>query len=699
GFGGVFKGVGLAGILAKKGYKSLHGDHANASGEHLASQQDELAKLMAEFERLSRMEQAEAPRAAFEQAKIDKALRAAGKVERDSSNAPFFLSGENVVLTSGMKIGDPVFVGDLSVPNANLVGMLQSRRGKAALIVQMKDQPPHMVPEVSVKTDKLSQVPKQVTAEGTFFVIGGKIYEQASVQGENTLLKPRADYRVLSWNQVISQSRRNEILAHANDNDPFARRAEAHPPGDVTLVSDANTTYKDWVMAGNDNFSTTKVKLKDGKEVSVEFLGINPDEPEVRMFIQVLQARLESLGPSERQWLETPEFKITVAETLHNYQRHNNISPSHLSDAEAFGWGPGATFENVAALHNDGHAVFLMNFKDKDGKLVSLSNLSPEKMRSNFESLVDHEIIGHAQDWAMKRVSDSPEFYQLASNTKALEAIAKHLGVSIESLRREHPQVSAMESNKARPQEVHSLRLAYNPNLRSALREITADLLANPKLASNNPELQALSNYLHTRARLFNTPEPMQGNVAAQIAHLESVERDVMLLNALHAEDGIRRQTLVLKAFEKELKDTGLEAAGWKIFPTQEGSPADKAGADFLMVHQNGAVHFLDLKTESQANAARFIPGIRQAGVIEVRSSDFDNLNFFPRKEFLRINGQHQLVALAKSEAPFNFNSMAIPSALNKGVEHAIAQNTAFVTSLSRSKSPSTEHLIYADYL
>lgn len=109
-----------------------------------------------------------------------------------------------------------------------------------------------------------------------------------------------------------------------------------------------------------------------------------------------------------------------------------------------------------------------------------------------------------------------------------------------------------------------------------------------------------------------------------------------------------------------ELKKEGKIGAEWQLYPSVSQSPADKVGADYLLVNtKTGAFHFLDATLkENKEN----VFGLRAGGVLIVDNRLFDEFSALKTNEGgdiglaaqkLETDISGQIESLAKSNTPF----------------------------------------------
>lgn len=109
-----------------------------------------------------------------------------------------------------------------------------------------------------------------------------------------------------------------------------------------------------------------------------------------------------------------------------------------------------------------------------------------------------------------------------------------------------------------------------------------------------------------------------------------------------------------------ELKKEGKIGAEWQLYPSVSQSPADKVGADYLLVNtKTGAFHFLDATLKENKDN---VFGLRAGGVLIVDNRLFDEFSALKTNESgdiglaaqkLETDISSQIESLAKSTTPF----------------------------------------------
>lgn len=136
------------------------------------------------------------------------------------------------------------------------------------------------------------------------------------------------------------------------------------------------------------------------------------------------------------------------------------------------------------------------------------------------------------------------------------------------------------------------------------------------------------------------------------------------------AGDRAQRNTYILLRDKilPELKSQGKIGAEWQLFPTTAQSPADKVGADYLLVNtKTGAFHLLDATLkENKGN----VFALRAGGVIVVDNRLFDALSALKTTDGgaigeaatqLKTDISQQITSLTKSNTPFKLGPDGTP--------------------------------------
>jgi hypothetical protein len=134
----------------------------------------------------------------------------------------------------------------------------------------------------------------------------------------------------------------------------------------------------------------------------------------------------------------------------------------------------------------------------------------------------------------------------------------------------------------------------------------------------------------------------------------------------------------------------------WQVFPTQPRSPADRCGADYLMVNsRTGEFHILDATVNSEKVATqKSIAQMRSGGVIEYDSSwfsrgllDGDN----PDAALFRQNLVQQLKELSNQPSLLKFGDTPFPDVQERDTQTSLAQVKRFQQWLNTSAENATE--------
>ncbi|MBZ0189220.1 MAG: hypothetical protein K8F91_23450, partial [Candidatus Obscuribacterales bacterium] len=123
----------------------------------------------------------------------------------------------------------------------------------------------------------------------------------------------------------------------------------------------------------------------------------------------------------------------------------------------------------------------------------------------------------------------------------------------------------------------------------------------------------------------------------------------------------------------KDMKQNGDIGPDWQVYPTAKDSPADLAGADFLLVNQKtGDFHILDATAnpEKFANPGQHnVPHIRQKGLIFFENNWFDEIGSIKvddtrvgvdAQEF-QTRLREQLAELTREPSPFRLGETPLP--------------------------------------
>jgi hypothetical protein len=194
-----------------------------------------------------------------------------------------------------------------------------------------------------------------------------------------------------------------------------------------------------------------------------------------------------------------------------------------------------------------------------------------------------------------------------------------------------------------------------------------------------------------------------EGTGAERLAALEADKRAV--LSSLNRGD--TNQLGVYRVLERLLVESGYKDRGWEIFPTEQHSPADKVGADFLLINKNtGDMHLLDATGNNNKNA----PLIRRSGVIFFDKAWFDPLGvLLPNSEIapgrrggrdtFEIDVRQVLHDTAGSgrRSPLNINE-PFPEFRKIGNAETLEDITTFVQHLRRKATGSPDKVLLDDY-
>lgn len=164
------------------------------------------------------------------------------------------------------------------------------------------------------------------------------------------------------------------------------------------------------------------------------------------------------------------------------------------------------------------------------------------------------------------------------------------------------------------------------------------------------------------------------------------------------------RQVNVSRLLDTVLKAQGLDKAGWEIFPTQIHSPADKVGADYLLVNtKTGEFHILDATSNPNKDA----PLIRKEGVVSFENRWFDQsgalrVHDIPEaREFQKKLGE-QLVDLTGSKSLLRLGVTPFPQSTDTSLGTAKSQVDSLIDWLKREAKSTDrggyDHTLLTDY-
>lgn len=194
-----------------------------------------------------------------------------------------------------------------------------------------------------------------------------------------------------------------------------------------------------------------------------------------------------------------------------------------------------------------------------------------------------------------------------------------------------------------------------------------------------------------------------EGSGANRLQALEADKKAV--LSSLNRGD--TNQLGVYKVLSRLLEQSGYKDLGWEVFPTEQHSPADKVGADFLLINKTtGDMHLLDATTNPNKNA----PAIRRSGVVYFDKAWFDPIGtLLPPSE---ISAARQIgrstfesdvlqvlhdTAGSSSRSPLNINE-PFPEFRKIGNAETLADITTFVQHLRNKAANSPDKLLLEEY-
>ena len=124
----------------------------------------------------------------------------------------------------------------------------------------------------------------------------------------------------------------------------------------------------------------------------------------------------------------------------------------------------------------------------------------------------------------------------------------------------------------------------------------------------------------------------------------------------------------------KQMKASGEIPAGWEVFPTEPGSPADKVGADYILANEKtGEFHFLDAtQREDKGNVFE----LRREGIILYDPKTFDisgslklpdageqPLDIERKAEAFKADLTERIARMTSSTSPFKLGETPMPDA------------------------------------
>ncbi|HEY9713553.1 MAG TPA: hypothetical protein V6C72_08780, partial [Chroococcales cyanobacterium] len=197
---------------------------------------------------------------------------------------------------------------------------------------------------------------------------------------------------------------------------------------------------------------------------------------------------------------------------------------------------------------------------------------------------------------------------------------------------------------------------------------ISDDLTGNRPMQMTRPEQKPGMTMTRTEARSDSAGE---GSTAA-MEKFEQLRQRAVIQN----KDGQDYVFHELRARLAQLKSKGQIDPDWEVIPTQAGSPADKIGADYLLINtRTEDVHMLDATSNSEKfdnPREHNVPVLREGGLIYFEPKWFDQLGHLKTDtdepfeiqsgvRNFRADLNAQLRELANTESPFKLGEMPLP--------------------------------------
>ncbi len=187
------------------------------------------------------------------------------------------------------------------------------------------------------------------------------------------------------------------------------------------------------------------------------------------------------------------------------------------------------------------------------------------------------------------------------------------------------------------------------------------------------PDTQIVTDKTSAAADTATSKSWSNQSLPDALRHLDRIKpsAEAILNTVTSAGDRAQLNTyqLLKNVILPKLKEDGLLGKEWDIFPSVKNSPADKIGADFLLVNRKtGAFQFLDpTLNEDKKN----IFELRRDGVILVESNLFETPggalrvdeegSIGERATKFQTNLESQIVVLASKPAAFKIGANGIP--------------------------------------
>lgn len=178
-----------------------------------------------------------------------------------------------------------------------------------------------------------------------------------------------------------------------------------------------------------------------------------------------------------------------------------------------------------------------------------------------------------------------------------------------------------------------------------------------------------------------------KGDLNSALRYLESIRSSAEAeLRAPAKSGGDRAQYNVYQLLNEKVLPALQKEIGpdWKLFPSKPQSPADKVGADFLLVNtKTGEFHFVDATTNTDK---RNIFDLRARGVIQIAEKDADprltGNSLFDQFGSLKVDDEN----LEKREA-----AKALGEKVTKQIRELIKEGTPFRLGKDGTPMPSVE--------
>lgn len=241
-------------------------------------------------------------------------------------------------------------------------------------------------------------------------------------------------------------------------------------------------------------------------------------------------------------------------------------------------------------------------------------------------ALMKGENLGSADasalNYALKNVAEEPQFRRALFDE--LKTRGKEGTLPEKTAQLWFNEIG--ERLKANPKERTQ---AYQDFLDSTPPEIKNKIMARPE-AQEALRKAGLLEMPETKA-VAQSKHWSQGDLPETVRQLEDTKSDIIHkpeFRQTHSM-GERSQLAVWNFLSSEkdgilphLKQENKISQDWQIYPSEAGSPLDRAGADYILVNsKTGDVHFLDATSNSDK---RNVFKIREEGVIHIDNEIFD---------------------------------------------------------------------------